>query len=138
MALGLTERDYDCMVSINALTFKGWPARVKEISASMKVKPPTAVGFLEKLTGLNLVEKGNIGYRLTGRGKEVLDSVTRAHRLFETLLSEAGIPLDNACRISSSIDRHVNGDFLEALCSVLRHPDRCPHGSPIPGGVRHV
>lgn len=137
MSYVLSHREYDCLDSVHALSSDGWPARVKDVARSMKVTPPTAVGFLDKLVGMSLVEKGPNGYRLTMEGDECFNEAIRAHRLLETLLARTGIPLDEACKISSSIDAPIDGPALEKLCAHLSHPGKCPHGEPIPEGDRY-
>ncbi|MDV3293152.1 MAG: metal-dependent transcriptional regulator [Nitrososphaerales archaeon] len=133
----MSKRDFDCMLSVYRLSSRGWPARVKDVAAQMKVRPPTAVGFLDKLAGLSLVEKGPTGYRPSDKGVILVDEATRAHRLLETLFSKVGIPIEEACGISSSIDRHIDVKALAKVCSHLSHPDKCPHGMPIPAGDKY-
>jgi Mn-dependent DtxR family transcriptional regulator len=110
---------------------------VKDIAARMKVAPPTAVEFLDKLVGKDLIEKGPNGYRLSEEGTVCLNGATRVHRLFETLLARTGMSLDEACRIASSVGGDVDSVALEKLCAHLSHPGSCPHGRPIPGGDRY-
>ncbi len=138
MKQGLSRRDYDCIESVQALSSDGWPARVKDVAAMMKVSPPTAVEFLDKIAGLSLVEKGPSGYRLSRTGVRCFNETTRAHRLLETLFSRNGIPLEAACRISSSIGNTIDDVDLERLCANMSHPGTCPHGKPIPEGAHHV
>jgi DtxR family Mn-dependent transcriptional regulator len=130
----LTRRHFECMSIVNDLTSGGWPARVKDIAARLNVRPPTAVEFLLKLTETGLIQKGPSGYRLTDKGTEELKKATRTHRLMETLLTKAGIPLEEACKISHSLGVEMENKTVEALCSHLSHPDTCPHGQPIPAG----
>jgi DtxR family Mn-dependent transcriptional regulator len=137
MELSLTERDYDCMLAVRGLTTEGWVARVKDVAARLRVKPPTALGFLDRLVRLSAVEKGSVGYRLTPKGTKLLDELTRSHRLFETLLFRTGMPLDEAHRISSSIDKHIDYKAAAILCANLDHPKRCPHDMPIPAGDQY-
>jgi DtxR family Mn-dependent transcriptional regulator len=138
MKASLSRRDYVCIASVFFLSSGGWPARVKDIANRMRVSPPTAVEFLEKLKGLSLVEKGPSGYRLTKVGLQRFNEATRAHRLLETLLVRNGMSLDQACRISSSVEVPIAEADLEKLCANLQHPETCPHGSPIPTGASHV
>ncbi len=111
---------------------------MKDVAVMMKVAPPTAVEFLDKMAGMSLVEKGPSGYRLSKRGMERFNEATRAHRLLETLFSRSGIPLEVACRISSSIGNAIDDVDLERLCATMSHPGTCPHGRPIPLGAHHV
>jgi len=103
----------------------------------MRVAPPTAVGFLDKLVGKALIEKGPSGYKLSSQGITWLKEATRVHRLLETLLARTGMSLDEACRIAASVGADVDAAAVEKLCAHLSHPDSCPHGMPIPGGDRY-
>lgn len=134
---GLSRRDHDCIESVHSLSSNGWPARVKDVAAKMKVTPPTAVGFLDKLVARALVEKGPSGYRLSDEGSAWLKDATRAHRLLETLLARTGMSLEEACRIASSVGGDLDSDAVEKLCAHLSHPDACPHGRPIPEGDKY-
>ena len=138
MNLGLSRRDYDCIEKVYSLSSDGWPARVKDVARAMGVSPPTAVEFLEKLKGKSLVEKGPSGYRLTEEGKACFNEATRTHRLMETLLVRNGLPLEQACKVSSSMGAPIAEADLEKLCASMHHPDTCPHGRRIPVGGRHV
>lgn len=130
----LTGREADCIAAVERLTSGGWPARLKDISEALGVRPPTALQFLERLRKESLLEKGPSGYRLTEGGARALDRLRRAHRLFESLLSSAGFSAEEACRISSLVDRHLDERAASVLCAGLSHPRKCPHGMPIPAG----
>jgi len=133
----LTTREYDCLLAIELLTSTGWAARVKDVAERMHVTPPTAVEYLERLARTSLVEKGSTGYRLSPAGTRYVDGLVRVHRLFETLLFRTGMSLEDAHRISSSIDKHVDDRGAAALCARLNHPKKCPHDRPIPAGDRY-
>jgi Mn-dependent DtxR family transcriptional regulator len=137
MQPSVTGRDYDCLKAVKRLTADGWVARVKDIAAIMGVKPPTALGFLDRLVKVSAVEKGAMGYRLTKEGSELIDDLTRNHRLFETLLFNTGMPLGEAHRISSSIDMYIDKRGASMLCAQLNHPKKCPHRMPIPAGDQY-
>lgn len=138
MSHSISRRELDCVEAVRSLSSSGWPARVKDVAKKLNVTPPTAVQFLDKLIETELVEKGPSGYKLTDTGVEYLDGATRAHRIFETLLVRNGFPLDDACRVSSSLTGTIDEAALEKLCANMSHPSKCPHGRPIPGGAKHV
>ena len=138
MPSGVSRRELDCVEAVYSLSSGGWPARVKDVAGIMSVTSPTVIQFLGKLIETGLVEKGPSGYKLTESGIEYLDGATREHRIFETLLVRNGIPLEDACKVSSSLTGTMGEAALEALCAHMSHPDKCPHGRPIPGGVIHV
>jgi len=72
----------------------------------------------------------------TPQGQRRAGIVIRRHRLSERLFYELfAIPEDlldaNACKVEHSLSAEVT----EKLCIFLKHPQTCPHGSPIPPGV---
>lgn len=137
IASQLTRRDIEYLMTVDNLSSGGWPARVKDIAIRLKVKPPSAVEILERLSKLSIIEKGPTGYRPSEKGALFARQAIRTHRLFETLLAQSGIPLEEACKISTSIEGHINESALDKLCSHLSHPDACPHGRPIPPGDQY-
>ncbi|MFQ6134544.1 MAG: iron dependent repressor, metal binding and dimerization domain protein, partial [Nitrososphaerales archaeon] len=32
------------------------------------------------------------------------------------------------------IEHHMTEEFADALCTLMKHPRKCPHGNPIPKG----
>jgi DtxR family transcriptional regulator, iron-dependent repressor len=71
---------------------------------------------------------------LSEAGRTLATRVTRKHRLAECFLSSLiGLPAqeahDEACQWEHVISEAVERRLLE----LLGHPDRCPHGNPIPG-----
>ena len=72
---------------------------------------------------------------LTEQGAEAARGVVRRHRLVEVLLHtvfelDAGRTFDLSCRMEHDLPR----EMVEAFCTLLGHPDACPHGRPIPPG----
>ncbi len=73
---------------------------------------------------------------LTGRGDARARHVIRRHRLAERLFYETfglgeNVLDENACKIEHTLSAEVT----EKLCTFLRHPLTCPHGSRIPRGA---
>ena len=73
---------------------------------------------------------------LTAYGEPRAREIIRRHRLaerlfFDTFGLEAGLLDANACRIEHTLGFEVT----EKLCKFLKHPETCPHGSPIPRGA---
>ncbi|MEM3190787.1 MAG: metal-dependent transcriptional regulator [Candidatus Parvarchaeota archaeon] len=132
--MDITRREKECLEYVYELTRDGWPATLKNISDKLGVKPPTAVEFLQRLSSLSMIEKGRGGYRLTDNGKELIREILRSHRIFETFLSRIGVPLDDACRISSEVDLYIDTEAINAICEHIGHPVSCPHGKEIPVG----
>jgi putative ABC transport system ATP-binding protein len=73
---------------------------------------------------------------LTSHGERRAREIIRRHRLAERLFYDTfGLDQelldDNACKIEHTLGPEVT----EKLCIFLKHPQTCPHGSPIPAGI---
>src|SRR5829696_2135528 len=71
---------------------------------------------------------------LTGKGRQMAESVVRKHRLAERLLTDViGLPWDKAHVEACRWEHVISDEVEERLVEVLGHPTTCPHGNPIPG-----
>ena len=77
---------------------------------------------------------GDRRIQLTPEGRAAATRVMRKHRLAECLLvSIIKLPGEEA-RIEACRWEHVISESVERrLFELLGHPERCPHGNPIPG-----
>ncbi|MDI3498505.1 iron dependent repressor, metal binding and dimerization domain protein [Archaeoglobus sp.] len=90
-------------------------------------------GVIEELEreGLVGVKDGKLVF--TEDGRKRAEKIVRLHRLAERLLSDIlGFKdvEEHACRFEHLIDDEVE----EAICTLLGHPQVCPHGRTIPAG----
>jgi DtxR family Mn-dependent transcriptional regulator len=90
---------------------------------------------LAELLQEGLVEQGSDLVRMTPTGHAEAELVIRHHRLAERLLSdvlqtEENVMSEQACRLEHVL---VNG-LADSICTLLGHPQFCPHGKPIPPG----
>ncbi len=128
---GLTQRELDCVLTVEALTSKGWPARITDIAGSLGVRAPSAIELVNKLVAKRLLERGPSGIRLAKLGTEELQEMHRSHRLLETMLLKIGMKPAAACVESRRIDRYSSDELVRAICKYLGHPATCPHKMPI-------
>ncbi len=70
---------------------------------------------------------------LTDKGRDYTRRLIRAHRLAERLLSDV-LGLKNYEVGACEFEHIMNREILDGLCTLLGHPDQCPHGLPIPPG----
>lgn len=104
------------------------------LAASLGVAAASVSGMLKKLSKEGYVQhvaRGEI--TLTRKGLEIAVRVLRRHRLAECLLTEVlGMPWDQvhaeACMLEHAISERVEQRLIE----ILRDPQTCPHGQPIP------
>ena len=90
---------------------------------------------LGELIRLGLVKAGKNGLALTPTGREEAALAVRRHRLAERLLAdvlatEESIVDERACGLEHALLDGID----ESICTLLGHPQFCPHGKPIPPG----
>ncbi len=110
------------------------PARVASISRTLKVKPPSVVGMLTKLSSQGLIRPSNgRGVVLTPAGRKEARRLLRNCRLVEVFMQKAlGMRVDD--RVACRLEHHLSEKFATGICEMLHHPRNCPHGNLIPPG----
>lgn len=83
--------------------------------------------------GLVVIEKGLVSF--TSTGEKQAQNVIRRHRLAERLMvdvlnMDVGEIEDPACQFEHIISNGVES----GICTLLGHPQKCPHGMDIPRG----
>ncbi len=92
-------------------------------------------GALQELADAGLVRLTPAEAFLTDRGMEEARLTVRRHRLAERLLADVldlrgGMAEETACKFEHLLHRGVE----ERICTLLGHPESCPHGKQIPPG----
>ncbi len=87
----------------------------------------------------NLIKEGYLSLEaeqlLTEKGAKEGRLCARRHRLAERLLVDvlhvkAGLIHETGCKLEHILHKGLEDN----ICILLGHPQRCPHGKPIPGG----
>ena len=109
-------------------------AHLTWIAYHLKIAAPSAFEMLKKMEKEGLViYKARQGIELTDKGREIARRIIRAHRLTEVLMDKTlkmNIQEETVC----GMEHHMDEQFMDALCMLLNHPTKCPHGNPIPKG----
>lgn len=107
---------------------------VSEVAQKVRVRPPSAVQMLRRLERRGLVDYlDREGVRLTAKGRRVGQRMVRNGRLMEVFIDrELGLPKELG--VAHAVEHSLSQAFTDALCARLGHPDKCPHGYPIPAG----
>jgi DtxR family Mn-dependent transcriptional regulator len=93
------------------------------------------VHMLHKLNDSKLVEyrKGNTIMEMTLEGEKIGERMIRNTRLLEVMMKESlKIEIDE--EMVCGIEHHMKDIFTDALCTLLKHPRKCPHDFDIPMG----
>lgn len=128
----LSHSEEEYLEAIYRETRRGSDAKISKLASSLKVKPPSVVQMIDRLSRRGLASRTKEGVRLTKEGEASAAKIVRRHRLAERLLSDilgCNLPSvhDKACEFEHVID----DELAEKLEEILRTPS-CPHGAPIP------
>ncbi len=109
--------------------------RISTVSDERGVSPPSAVQMLKKLEKKGLVKYlTREGVGLTQKGRSTASKIIRNHRLVETLMKKTlGKDVDET--VVCGLEHHMTEEFADAVCTMLNHPRKCPHGNLIPKGA---
>ena len=110
------------------------PVKISTIAKKLNVRQPSVVQMLKKLNGRNLVSYNKAGVKLTEEGQSIGSSMMRNSRLLEVLM-ESALKVEIDEEMVCGIEHHMNKQFTDALCTMLKHPRKCPHDNEIPLGA---
>lgn len=112
---------------------RGEDVKISTIAKMLNVRQPSVVQMLKKLNLKNLVNYNKAGVKLTEDGERIGSSMMRNSRLLEVLMDSAlKVEIDE--EMVCGIEHHMNKQFTDALCVMLKHPRKCPHDHEIPMG----
>ncbi len=107
--------------------------KISTIAKMLNVRQPSVVQMLKKLNDKNLVNYNKAGVNLTEAGEKTGSDMMRNSRLLEVLMDSAlKIEIDE--EMVCGVEHHMNEQFTNALCTMLKHPRKCPHENDIPVG----
>ena len=112
---------------------KGQDAKISSIAKLLNVTQPSVVQMLRKLHNSNLVEYSQTKVALTQVGQRIGRQMIRNTRLLEVMMKDA-LKIDVDEEMACGIEHHMKNIFTDALCTLLKHPRKCPHGHIIPKG----
>ncbi|MDQ7040408.1 MAG: metal-dependent transcriptional regulator [Rhodothermus sp.] len=129
----LSEAQEDYLKQIFLLG-EGEPVSTTALAERLGVRPASVTGMLQKLAALGLVEyRPYQGARLTEAGRKIAIELLRHHRLIETFLAEAlGYDWHEVHDEAERLEHVISEQFEARIAEWLGHPERDPHGDPIP------
>jgi DtxR family Mn-dependent transcriptional regulator len=71
--------------------------------------------------------------RMTSEGERIGKQMIRNTRLLEVLMRDS-LKIDIDEEMVCGIEHHMKQIFTDALCTLLKHPRKCPHDHRIPLG----
>jgi DtxR family Mn-dependent transcriptional regulator len=130
----LTRSKQDYLKALLALAPAGEAVRTSRLAGRLKVSAPSVTNMLARLAQERLVtHRPRAGARLTARGRRAAIEIVRRHRILETFLVRV-LELDGSEVHADAeiLEHHVSDRVLVAIDRLAGHPDRDPHGRPIP------
>jgi DtxR family transcriptional regulator, Mn-dependent transcriptional regulator len=116
------------------------PITTSQVAETLSVTTASASNMLKKLDGLGYVTQvKRQGVELTEAGRQAALEVVRHHRLLETYLAtRLGMSWDEVHREAEVLEHHVSSTLAARIAEALGHPERDPHGHPIPTSAGQV
>ncbi len=107
-----------------------------QLATALDVTPGTATAMVKRLAASKMVlYQPYNGVQLTPQGKHTALDVLRRHRLIESFLVEVlKIDWADVHEEAEQLEHAVSPRLLDAIDSLLGHPQFDPHGDPIPDG----
>lgn len=104
------------------------------VAEALGVTPASASNMLRKLDESGLARQTpRRGVALTDAGRQAALEVLRHHRLLETFLAtKLGMPWDEVHAEAEILEHHISEALEQRISEALGHPERDPHGDPIP------
>lgn len=124
----------DCLQAVHRIAIQGRVVRLGEIAEFARASRIEAEAALIVLRSRGLLESGDPSViLLTEEGKRQAVGILRRHRLSERLLTDVlGLPWDRVHEEAMRLEHALDATAESRLESLLRHPETCPHGAPIP------
>lgn len=110
------------------------PVSTGDVAQAMEVSPASASNMIKRLDDLDfLTYEAYEGATLTDPGRTIALEVIRHHRLLELYLKEVmGFSWDEIHEEAEILEHHISERFESRIEEMLGHPERDPHGHPIP------
>ncbi len=112
---------------------RGDDIRVSTIAKILNVKQPSVVTMLRKIDSQKQIIYNKTIVKFTKEGEKIGVNMIRNSRLLEVLMTSA-LKVKINEEIVCGIEHHMNKQFTDALCTMLKHPRKCPHDYHIPMG----
>jgi DtxR family Mn-dependent transcriptional regulator len=124
----------DYLKTIFRLSTHGESASTSTLAERLGVAAPSVSAMLKRLEGGDLVAHTGRGQVvLTEHGRGHAQRIVRRHRLLETFLARfLAVPWDEVHAEAEVLEHALSERLEERIDAALGHPDRDPHGDPIP------
>ena len=132
----LTQSIQDYLKYIYELNDDGGIVSTTELATRLGIAPASVTGMVQKLASMQpplVIYRKHQGVTLTIEGERAALEVLRHHRLLETwLVQSLGYTWDEVHEEACRLEHFISENFETRMAAALGHPERDPHGDPIP------
>jgi len=120
--------------TLYTLEEEGKPATTTEVAKRLRFAAPSVTEMLKRLAKQGYIRyEPYKGATLTDQGRRIASKITRKHRILEVFLHDIlKIRKDRAHTQACGMEHVISDEAGNGLCRMLRFPDKCPDGKPIP------
>jgi DtxR family transcriptional regulator, Mn-dependent transcriptional regulator len=116
------------------------PITTSALAARLGTTAPNVTDTVKRLAAQGLVEhRPYKPVTLTATGRQYAVAMVRRHRLLETfLVTTLGYSWDQVHDEAERLEHAASDTLIDRIDALLGHPDRDPHGDPIPNPKGHI
>ncbi len=105
-----------------------------ELGKELLVSPASATDMMDRLIDKGLAEKSREkGIELTCKGRKAALELIRKHRISERFLVDVlGMDWKDVHEEACKLEHVLSPEVESRMEALLKNPDTCPHGQPIP------
>ena len=123
----------DALKHVLSWDTQGRDATLESLAGALGLSPKRALRLVTELESRRMLRSAAGGLQLTAEGERLALHVVRAHRLWERYLADdAGVPMARLHGAAERAEHRLTPETLDELDAHLGHPERDPHGDPIP------
>ncbi len=131
--------EQDALKAAYQLDERGRPFDADALAAALDLPATRADRLVASLRRAGWAEGSRAALHLTDAGRHAALQLVRSHRLWEQyLVDEAGQPVETVHAQAHGLEHLTTPDMAESLAERLGHPQRDPHGDPIPDAEGHL
>jgi DtxR family Mn-dependent transcriptional regulator len=133
----VTEREENLLEAIAAAAEAGAPSLAALLAAEAEdAGTRVTADDVAALVAAGYATRDRDLVGLTDAGRAIATATLRRHRLAEMLLyTLLGVERELASELACRAEHGLREEMLESVCTLLGHPNACPHGRPIPPGA---
>jgi len=122
----------DYLEAIHIISLENRVVRVKEVAEYLKVKMPSVVDAISKLSEADFVKHEKYGYlELTEKGKNRAKKIFLKHEKLYKFLKDVLNVRDDISKVDAcNMEHYVSGETMDHLIKFIKFIETCPDGYP--------